>query len=332
MPRPRTKSKPIASSALLDALRFVGSILKAEGNPNETHVLLKDGLATAFNSVLAAGCKILEELCAAPNSKLLIEALSKCGENLSITQIDQNKLSIKSDKFKAIIPCINPELLTVAIPDVSITSIDDKFKTAIEAVGVLANENANSVVAASILMNGQSVIATNRTVIFEAWHGINLPPGLALPKAIIQPLNNLKKLSKFGFSKSSATFYFEDESWIRTQFYAEPWPNLKNILDGECNPFVLPIDFWKALEAVLPFSPDGLVHFENNLMQSHSNKEAGASYEVAGLPKGPIFNAKQLLLIKPYAEKVDFFAQGQNKMTMLKFFGNQIRGAIAGRS
>jgi hypothetical protein len=323
------KLKP--SSSLLDALRFVGSILKAEGTVNETHVLLKDNHAVAFNGVLAAGCKIQEDICCAPNNKLLIDALSKCGDNLSITQIDQSRLSIKSDKFKAIVPCINPELLTVAIPNSSIAPIDDKFKTAIEAVGVLANENADNVVAASILMNGQSVIATNRVVIFEAWHGLDLPPGLALPKAIVAPLNNSKKLAKFGFSKSSATFYFEDESWIKTQLYAGVWPDLKGILDGDCKPLVVPNDFWKALEAVTPFTPDGLVHFENNRLQSHPSDGVGASYEVKVLLKGPIFNAKQLKLIQPYAKEIDFSAPARNG-TMLKFFGESIRGAIAGRS
>ena len=323
------KPKP-TSSSLLDALRFVGSVLKAEGTINETHILLKDNLAVAFNGVLAAGCKIQEDICCAPNNKLLIDALSKCGDNLSITQIDQSKLSIKSDKFKAIVPCINPKLLTVAIPDISVAPMDDKFKTAIEAVGVLANENADNVVAASILMNGQSLIATNRVVIFEAWHGLNLPLGLALSKAIVQPLNNSKKLVGFGFSKSTATFHFEDLSWIRTQLYAGAWPDLKGILDGACNPLAVPVDFWKALEAVTPFSLDGLVHFDNNRLQSHPDENAGASHEVLGLIKGPIFNAKQLKLIQPYAKQIDFAASAKNG-TMLKFFGESIRGAIAGR-
>jgi len=323
------KPKP-PSTPLLESLRFVGSVLKAEGTINETHVLLKDGKACAFNGILAAGCKIQEDICCAPSNKLLIDALSKCGDNLSITQIDQSKLSIKSDKFKAIVPCINPELLTVAIPDVSVAPMNDKFKTAIEVVGVLANENADNVVAASILMNGQSLIATNRVVIFEAWHGLDLPPGLALPKSLVQPLNNSKKLIEFGFSKATASFYFEDESWIRTQLYAGVWPDLKGILDGACNPVAVPNDFWKALEAVTPFSPDGLVHFENDRLQSHPSDSTGASYEVLGLPKGPIFNAKQLKLIQSYAKEIDFSAPAPNG-TMLKFFGESIRGAIAGR-
>lgn len=335
MARPKKRDTPaetIKSNSFIDALRFVGSILKEQGAPFETHVFLNQGTATAFNGVLASGIKITEDIYALPHNKLLIEALSKCGENLSITQLDNNRLSIKSDKFKAVVPCLDPATFGQATPDTPCNALDDRFKTGLEAVGVLASETAQSVVAASILMQGNSLIATNRIMIFEYWHGLTVPSGLALPKAVVQPLlKNQKKLISFGNSNASATFYYEDESWIRTQFYAEPWPNIDAILEGACNPFPLPSDFWKAVEAVTPFSENGLIYFDNNMVRSHSTEGFGASHEVSGLPKGPIFNAKQLQLIKPHAQTVDFFASGPHNTTMLKFFGQNIRGAIAGR-
>lgn len=329
MPRPR-KPKAVEeqpTNNLLDALKFLSCVTKEQGAVFETHVLLKNGTATAFNGIVAAGQKINEDIHAAPNNKLLIEALSKCGQNLSITQLDNNRLSIKSDKFKAIVPCVDPSQLALVEPDAPIAPINDEFKEAIEAVGILANENGQRVVELSILMNGRSCIATNGFLLFEYWHGLDLPPDLPLPKAFMQPLlKNNKKLSKFGFSNASATFWFEDESWIRTQLFKDKWPDLSAILNTKNNPVSIPTDMYKGIEAVMNFSANGLIYFDGGVIRSHNHEAEGASYEVNGLPKGPIYNAKQLMMIKPYIKTIDFFA---DQMTV--FYGDKIRGFIAGR-
>ena len=336
-PRPKKRETPQSSTnTFVDALRFVGAVTKDVGAPFETHVSLGGNWASAFNGVLASGVKIQEDIYACPNNKILIEALSKCGEHISITQLDNGRLSIKSDKFKAVVPCIDPVSIQIGTPDEPIAVIDNRLKSAIEAVGILADPNAQSVAAASILLAGQSTIATNGHIMFEYWHGIDLPHGLALPKAVVPALaKNNKTFSKFGFSSSSATFFFNDDSWLKTQFYAEQWPEVRHILDTKANLWPVPKDFFTALAAVAPFSPDGLVHFDKEVLRSHNVEGVGASYEVSGLPKGPIFNAKQLQLIKPYAETIDFMAKGPNHIhSMLVFYGGSIpiRGMITGRS
>lgn len=333
-PKKRTSVETTKASSFVDALRFVSVCNKKDGSINETHVLLNNGWAVAFNGVLAAGHKIDEDMLAAPNNELLITALSKCGENISFTQLDNNRLSIKSDKFKAIIPCIDPELLEGAIPDAPIAPIDDRFKEAIKAVGVLADDDNEHIVTASVLMQGGSLIATDRKVIIQYWHGLDLPPDLPLPTFVVGPLSKTnKKLMAFGFSRSSATFHFEDESWIRTQFYADKWPNVSHILDGPSNPWPVPAGFWEGVGAVAPFSPDGHLHFLAGAIRSHASDTTGASYECAGIPNGPVYSAKQLLLLKPHATSIDFMAPGtHNAGYKLMFFGSNIRGAIAGRA
>jgi hypothetical protein len=326
MARPRKQA--VASNPLLEALRFLSLVTKDIGSANETHVILANGQAQAFNGVIAASHPIQEQLFACPHNTTLINALSKCSANYSITQFDHSKLQIKSDKFKAFVPCLDVTLLQNTIPDQPIAEINDTFKIAIDSVGTLVNENAQNVVTASILMNGQSVIATDRTVMFEYWHGINLPNNIALPKAIIAPLTKTtKKLSKFGFSLSSATFYFEDESWIKTQLYAEKWPDVSSILDKPSNPLPIPKELWTAIEAVAPFSADGLLSTRDGCLFSGPTDNAGASFECSGLPNGLTFSVKQMTLIKPWATAIDFFSQG-----VIMAFGNRIRGVIAGRT
>ncbi len=317
----------------VEALKFISLVTKDNGNPNETHVYLNNKYATAFNGSVSIGTKIEEDLFACPNNKLLIEALSKCGQHISITQLDNNRLSIKSDKFKAIIPCIDPNLITLSIPDEPCASIDNKFKMALEAVGVLADEDSNRVVTASILMANGSLISTNGHIIFEYWHGISLPTNISLPKALVKPLTGTNKnLTKFGFSQSSVTFYFDDESWIKSQLYADQWPDVSMILNKQSNAWPVPTDLFIALSAVMPFCEDNWVYFHAGVLRSHPIEGVGATFEIAGLPSGPILNGKALGLLKPWAKQIDFLAPGPHPGTsMVMAFGDNMRAALMGR-
>lgn len=328
----KINSEAVPSSGLLKALKFISLITKDIGPINETHVSLQNNTVSAFNGVLSAGHKIIEDINACPQNKLLIEALSKCGDNLSITQLDNTRLSIKSNKFKAIVPCVEQFLLQTTQPDPKIAIVDNRLKYAFEQLSKLNSEDGQRIVTASILMNGYSLVATTGTIIFEAWHGIHLPSDIAIPKSIIQPLiKTNKNLVGFGFSPSSVTFHFEDESWIKTQNYAEHWPDIGNILDLSCNAYPPPPQFFEGLAAVGPFSVDGNAYFGREVLQSHSDLSTGASFEMPGLPAGPIYPVKSLMLLKDYAKEIDFLAPGPHNTRMLKFYGDSIRGVVAGQ-
>src|SRR6267154_6053723 len=272
MPRKPGSNKEPSKSSLLTALEFCSCVSEKLGAPYETHIGLRGNWAIAFNGTVAAGSPIVEDIQCYPHNLLLIDALSKCDENFSLTQLDNGRLSVKSGKFKAIIPCLDPALMQNAIPDPYIVPITNKFKEAVEAVGVIANEKAQHVLTASVLMNGQSVISTNRVMILEYWHGLDLPSNIPLPKEFIKALSKQKKnLTGFGFSNSSATFYFEDGCWLRTLLYADKWPDITSILNRQANLWAIDPQFYKALDAVTPFSEDGNVYFDLNLIMSHDN-------------------------------------------------------------
>ena len=307
-PKSRSVDKPALQRGFLEALQFCSLITKKEGSPNETHIMLHNRVCVGNNGILAAGLSIDEDILAYPNAELITNAIGKCGEHYSITQLDKNRLSIKSNKFKAIVPCLNPSMMQPVIPDPPQATLDNRFREALTSVSVLASETAQSVITASVLMAGASLIATDRKVIMEAYHGCDLPVGIALPKAFCTALQKIdKKLTKFGYGRSSCTFYFDDESWLRTQFFSEPWPDVSRILNRKSNMWPVPNDFWQAVDAVAPFSHDGDLHFDTGILRSSSVEDTGASHEVFGLPQGPIFSAKQLKLIQPYTQQVDFY-------------------------
>lgn len=325
----KTENKP----KLLSALEFCASVLSKEGSAYETHIGLRNNWAIAFNGIVAAGHPIDESLTAYPNNSLLLEALSKCEESFSLTQLDAAKLSIKSGKFKAVVPCLSPDIMQEAFPDPQIVGIDDRFKAAVEAVGVLASENAQHVLTASVLMNGASVISTNRVMIMEHWHGLDLPPNVPLPKEFVKALVSQKKeLSGFGYSNNSATFYFVDGCWMKTQLYSEAWPDVSRIIELKGNMWSIDANFFKALDAVKAFSDDGCVYSDTNLLMSHP-ENTGASYEVTGLPKGFVYPIKQLLMLKPFVKTIDWMANGiHDSSYCLVAYGDNSRAIISGRA
>ena len=325
--KPRTPKA--ATNELLNQIRFVGSVLKEQGSPSETHIILSNNWAVAFNGVLAAGTKISSSLFAAVNYHLFEKALAKCGEEYSLS-VDNHALVIKSNKFKAIVPCLDPTLINTSGIDAPTHQINDAFKKGLEITGALAAENGQAIHYASILINGQSLVSTdNGVLLIEYWHGCELPTNIAVPKSLVDPLiKTNKKLVGFGHSNNSVTFHFEDESFIKSQLFAEQWPSVDHLLSNECNPFETPRDLQEALNAVGPHSVDNLVYFDTDMLRSHPNDSVGASYSVKGLPRGPIFNIKQLDLMLKHAKQIDFFVQG-GKMTY--FFGENCRGVVAGR-
>lgn len=324
MKRPSTKS----TNALLQSLKITNAILSDDGRPNETHILLQNNWAIANNGILAIGEPILEDMFACPNAKLLEIALAKCGQSISITQLD-HKLSITSGKFRALIPCFPPEDFPRSQPDPIVAQLDDRLKASLQAVYSLP-EDENFLLTASVLIINGTVIATDRKTIVQAWHGIDLPQ-VSLPRSIIAPLiKNPKKLIGFGYSGNSVTFHFEDNSWLKSQIMEQIWPDIAHILNRPCNAMKLPEDFYIGLKSLEPFSEDGFVYFDTNKMLSHAEDVKGASYEIYGLPKGPAFNIKQLKIIEPYIKTVDWLADGPNGKYCC-WFGDNIRGIIAGR-
>lgn len=328
------RSKPTANkSSLLTALEFVSCVSEKLGASYETHIGLRNNWAIAFNGIVAAGSSIVEDIECYPHNLMLIDALSKCDENFTLTQLDNGRLSVKSGKFKAVVPCLDPALMQNAFPDPQIAPLSNKFKEAVEAVGVLASENAQHVLTASVLMNGASVISTNRVMIMEFWHGLDLPSNVPLPKQFVAALAKQKKeLVGFGFSNNSATFHFADGCWIKTQLYSDEWPDVSKILNRDANLWSIDPGFYKALDAVASFSEDGNVYSDLNLLMSHADSALGATHECAGIPKGFVYPIKQLKIIQPFAEKVDWMANGiHDSSYCLVFQGGSMRGVISGR-
>ena len=317
MARPKGSSTKKKAAGLVAALDFIACAI-TENSPEAWRgcVRFRDGYALAFNGIISAGCKVDEEFAACPQFGFLRRALEKASDTVAFTQIDASKLAITSGKFKALIPCLQPD----AIQEIS---------SGFEQIGPIVKESGTTVVEASLLLKAGSMVACDRVLLLEYWHGIDLPPGLVIPKAFVNAvIAAKKKIIGFGYSpEQSMTLHFEDGSWIKTQLFSVGWPDIDFLARGDINRCApMPEGLFDAIAAVLPFSGDGNVFFNGETISSHEERSIGASFEFA-CPSGYAYKGQRLLMMKGRASFIEFNAE--HKMAF--FFSNDppIRGALA---
>lgn len=316
------------AASLIAALKFVAIAQKKAGPTNIQFSHVAHNWAAAFDGVLTVAHPIEEDLQACPHTLQFIDALSKADEELAITQLGPNTLSVTSGVFKGLVPCVGFDEVPIPAPDPQCATIDDRIKAAFAAVAGLAQEGAPNATYAAVLLQAGSAVATNGAAMLEYWHGIDLPPGMMLPKASAVAIAKAgPALTGFGFSPSSATFYFENGAFIKTQLYGERYPNYAAALEcAGMNPWPIPDEFFKAVRAVESFSQNGNIFFESGAIASNIARDQASTYKVEGLPERMGFNAKLLLSVE-HAFKQAHFDAAANKVV---FFGENIRGALMG--
>lgn len=331
MAKPRVKRNKDATASsvarLVEALKFVKLASQGIGQPYQSHVRLEYGRAVAFDGVLAAGIMIQDETTACPHLGQLIAALSKCGEQVSIVQLGTS-LSIRSDRLKANVECIDPATVPPIGPDDAAVAVDARLLRSLVLAATLAADSSPRVVMASVWLTSLYAYGTNGHVAYRCEHGLELPGSVVIPKAAIKALvSSGKEVTHLGASASSLTFWFSDGSWLRSQLYSDKWPEstILEMFSNRTVPTALPEHFYAAIEAVAPFSKDNCVRFDASGIRSHDDPALGAKYDVSDLPVSS-WNPAYLLLMEDIAEVVDFYSSKDR----LYFSGANVEGIICG--
>lgn len=323
----RTKATANPAASLLAALKFVAVAQKKTGTVQQQFGMISGNWAAASNGVLTVATKVEEDLAACPHTYQLIDALSKVGEDLSITQLSPTSLAVVSGALRALIPCVGFGDLGISGPDERCAVIDDRIKSALECVLPLSTDGAQHAHFAAVLLQSGSAVATNGHLLAEYWHGIDLPPMLIPKASAVAIVKAGKALTGFGYSGSAATFWFEDDSFIKTQLFAEQFPNYQPLFNCEgLNPWPVPEEFYKAVRSIESFSRSGIVYFENGVLASNEQETEASTYKIEGLPEGMGFNAKYLLMVESSFKNVHF-DEASNKAF---FFGENVRGVLMG--
>lgn len=330
MAKPRTSKKKAAENTaiagLLTALRFCAPASKEVGSPNQTHLRLAGNWAVAFDGVVAMGHRIDSDIVACPHTRTLITALSKCDGATQITQLGSGQLSIQSGRFRAFVPCLDNALLGNVAPDPVCAQINPAVVNALRIVGTIPQENAQRIMLASAMLRSGSAVATDGAYMMEAWHGIDLP-SIIIPKTFINVLCAIDKpATQFGFSATSATFYFDDGSWVRSQLYSEQWPDVDRVLNMQCNAWPIPVGLKEALDKIADLAADGgRLYTSAKSVSTSEHNEAGASCETEGaLPAGLCLNIDHMQELIAYGKTIDFQAGPEKNMVCV--YGDNFRG------
>jgi len=330
--KPKGETKATSAASLITALKFISLAQKPIGTPYQAHCIMYNNWCVAFDGVLTIGCRIEENINACPKTFDLLAALQKCGEQFAITQLNEGTLSVKSGKFKATIKCVPFSDIPQSGPDTPLTIINEEIKKAFDALAWLATEGATDAFCASVMLQAQTCVATNRHVLLEYWHGLDMPPGIQLliPRASVNAIvKSDRKLTNFGFSDNSATFFFENDAFIKTQLFKDQYPNYQAIFaqsTGNVSP--LPLDFFAGVDAVSPFSENKFVYLRGDKIMSHSAEELGAMFELLGIPNDIAFNHEYLKAVEPHFKNTIFVENQRAKLDKVFFSNGMIRGAL----
>lgn len=326
--KPKLDPNPSSAQGLIKALQFVGLAQKNQGTNYQTHCLINRHWCVAFDGTLTIGTKVEEDVTACPKTADLLAALQKCGQTIAISQLNEFVLSVRSDKFKASINCVKFEDMPLSYPDPPVAVVTDELKAGFETCAWLAQEGADKAWQAALLLGPGSVAASNGAVLVEYWHGLDLPPGLLIPKAAAVAISKIQKpLVRFGFSDASATFYFEDESFLKTQLFKDNCPLYSKVYEqrvGDLWP--LPADFFAGVAAVAGFSDSKFIFLRGDKLQSHEAEEHGATYDMKGIPQHMSFNHEYLKALAPHFKNVVFTDRAAF------FHSDKVRGAVMGGS
>lgn len=308
------KPKP-AENPLLEQLRFIASILAKKGEPAETCCVIANGAITAHNKPLSAGILTEAAITANPPAHQLLAALERCKDGYAMSEL-RGTVTVNSGPLRVNLPTVAG--LVPSAPDGYRADLGPGLFEAIGLIQHIADEDAEHIQSASICVQEGWVSSTNRNVILQAFHGLNLPT-MMLPVRFVKRVNSVGKgIKGFGHSDSSFTVFFDDNSWMRTQLMeAEPLPYAR-----VCNwdgPWQAMPDIWEALDNVIPFRGNSdAVEVCDSRIQTPT-----ASHDAPWEEPNIRVNADYLKAVKPFMEN---YAVDKGK---LYFYKQPVRGVIA---
>lgn len=321
------KEKP--ASELIAALKFISVCQKKNGEIYQQHCMLSGGWAAAMNEYMVVATPINANLQCYPHTLQLIEALNKCDSEFQMVMAGPETLSIASGYFTAVINCTSPELINLHGPDSQCGELTDDLKPALGLCSSLLIENSPNEYTAAVLMQDNTCVGTDGVSMVEVFHGIDLPPMMLIPKSVAVAVSKTdKKLTSFGFSAHSFTFYFEDGSFIKSRLFTPQYPNYLPLMECKEKPKAIHKEFFTALETIKPFCEAGQVYFKEGYIYSLADSNVASSYKFGGLPDGLAFSCERLLHFKTQVKKGYF--DKENRKAFL--FNDTMRAVVMGLS
>jgi hypothetical protein len=340
MSRPRkdaaTKKAEAAAkeaNTLLDAVKFCAPGFAEAGETYATHARIEGGYITTYNGIVQFGHKIETELKALPHYGLLLKSLRATDSTgVQITQLDAKRLQIKGKGFRTIVPCLdNPDLVSRQPPDPPVSGLDSRMREAFEALKQIVNKRGDTVMQSALFIGNGFAVGCDNVMLGMYWHGLSFPE-VAVPADFVDAVLKVpKSLVSVGYAPNqSLTFYFDDASYIRTQLYAEQYPDYTKALPEHWEGIgQLPDTFYDALERIEPFintkdKPQRHVYPWENAFGTDDTLDTGTVVDCPGLQDSDSgLDVERLLKLKGLATHMDY-----THRTKVRFLGENFRGVL----
>lgn len=320
---------------LLQPLKYLqGAVARKDYVEQLCHVLIKDGVAIAYDGLLSMSTPIDVDLHVKPHARTLMKAVAACDDAkaIDLSMTAGGRLTVKCGKFRAHVDCLPYESdLAQPLPqgvDVQVAAtLLDSFKT----LAPLMSVDASRPWAQGLRISGNSTYATNNIILAEYWHGSNFPYNIILPADAIRELIRIGE-NPVGckVTETSASFFFSGNRWLRTQLVVGQWPDeqIAALLARGGNLQPIHPELFDSLETLKPFANEaGDVHLFPDRVATSLTDGEGAQVEL-DYPCGKgSYHLGQLLSLRSIASKIDFSTHPKP----CYFQGAKLRGVIIGK-
>lgn len=238
-----------------------------------------------------------------------LRAVKLCKQDMQVLLTEQQKLSVKGKKFRALLHTLPQDTFPRLELDAGcLLNVD--IIGAIEKLCPFISEDASRPWSQSVLFRAGYAYATNNIILARVPCAV--PLDFILPPYAIEALINIgNNPLLINVTENYIGFHYEDESWLRSCNVDHPWPAVEKLI-VETDTVPLPEDFSKRLEELLPFCNDPkLPIFTLNTEGVHTDVgDHLAMMELGSFPDSR-FRAEPLIMMANTATHIDFTTHPQ---------------------
>lgn len=232
------------------------------------------------------------------------QALLLCGPNAKFNITPTGRLSIKSNKFKALIEASQELYPTITLDQNKQIPLAEDIPALCRLLIPFISQDASRAWSKSILIQNKHAYVTNNVMM------LRIPVDM---QDCVIPLNAVETLALLdeqplcmSIGDNYISFSFNDGTWIRAASIDVGWPEVESIIN-KTETVLIPENFNKYVLELIPFCEDPKfpVIYLNEEGLTTNAEGFGASYEMGSL-KDSKFRAESLLLLSSVATHVDF--------------------------
>ena len=314
-----------------ESLQFVkGSINQKGIVPELSHFKIKNNRIYGFNGLLCISAPINFDINCNPQAAQLVKAIDKSEQEISFVLKDNNRLVLKSGKFKSSIPCLENEIDNFVEPKGDKFPIDgEAFIQCLKKLEPFTGYDASRPWSHGLLFSKGCCFVTNNVTLIQYWLGFDIGVVCNIPSKTVKELIRVKKYPQYiQTDYKNVGFLYEDDSWICSSQYSLEWPDVLKLMKETENCLHVPEELYEALNTISQFTDASNNVFMKGNIVSTSIGEDGTQFELTSpiTDQQVCYNMKTLQDLKSLNAKVDF----SHYPAPCPIVGENFRGLILG--